>query len=309
MEIIYRFIPNKMITVHDKDPPWMTPETKTAIKRKHRIYNKYVKRGHKPDEWEYVRSTRNEISKIITDGKENYFACLGRKLSDPSVEIKTYWSTLNKIVNKKKTTNIPPLLENGLFVINFQAKADMFNEFFVQQCSFNVNDSTLPNPISLCNVFLKVIEIDKKKLLKNIRALDCNKAHGWDNVSISIIKICDAEVVKPLCLIFNQCSETGVFQKCGTVGNALPTHKKESTQLKKNYRPISLLPICGKISDKIIFDSICKHFTDSKLLSPNQSGFRPGDSTINQLLYITHELYSAFEDCPSRETRAVFWTF
>ena len=38
----------------------------------------------------------------------------------------------------------------------------------------------------------------------------------------------------------------------------------------------------------------------------NQSGFRPGDSTINQLLSITHTIYTAFEDVPSRETRAVF---
>ena len=88
-------------------------------------------------------------------------------------------------------------------------------------------------------------------------------------------------------------------------GNVLPTHKKESKQLKKNYRPISLLPICGKIFEKIIFDSIYKHFTD-KLFTPSQSDFRPGDSTINQLLYITHTTYSAFEDYPSRETRAVF---
>ena len=100
--------------------------------------------------------------------------------------------------------------------------------------------------------------------------------------------------------------ETGVFPEMWKWGNVLPTHKKESRQLKKNYRPISLLPICGNIFEKIIFDSIYKHFTDNKLFTPNQSGLRPGDSTTNQLLYITHKIYSAFEDYPSRETRAVF---
>ena len=168
IEIIDRFIPNKMIKLHDKDSPLMTREIKTAIKRKHRIYNKYVKWRCKPNEWEYVRLTRNETSKIIREGKENYFACLGRKLSDPSVRIKTYWSTLNKIVNKKKTTNIPPVLENGLFVTNFQTKADIFDEFFVQQCSLDINDSSLPNPISRCSVYLKDIEIDQKELSKII---------------------------------------------------------------------------------------------------------------------------------------------
>ena len=58
--------------------------------------------------------------------------------------------------------------------------------------------------------------------------------------------------------------------------------------------------------EKIIFDSIYKHFTNNKLLTPNQSDFRPGNSTINHLLYITHKINSAFEDYPSRETRAVF---
>ena len=78
MDIMLRYIPNKMIKCHDKDPPWITPEIKTAIKRKHRVYNKYVRQDRKPEEWEYVRVTRNETSKIITDAKETYFASLGR---------------------------------------------------------------------------------------------------------------------------------------------------------------------------------------------------------------------------------------
>ena len=43
MGVMSRFIPNKMITCNDKDPPWITPKIKTAIKCKHRVYNKYVR--------------------------------------------------------------------------------------------------------------------------------------------------------------------------------------------------------------------------------------------------------------------------
>ena len=43
---------------------------------------------------------------------------------------------------------------------------------------------------------------------------------------------------------------------------------------------------------------------ENNLISTHQSGFRPGDSTINQLLLITHEIYEAFEN--HQETRAVF---
>ena len=75
---------------------------------------------------------------------------------------------------------------------------------------------------------------------------------------------------------------------------------------KKNYRPISLLPICGKIFEKIIFDAIYDHLCKNQLLTPKQSGFRPGDSTVNQLIAITLQIHAAFEEFPSRETRAVF---
>ena len=55
-----------------------------------------------------------------------------------------------------------------------------------------------------------------------------------------------------------------------------------------------------------MFDAIYEYLCVNQLLTPNQSGFRPGDSTVNQLVSIMHQIYSAFEEFPSRETRAVF---
>ena len=91
--------------------------------------------------------------------------------------------------------------------------------------------------------------------------------------------------------------------------NILPVHKKQSRQLIKNYRPISLLPICEGVFEKLILDFIYKHLCNSRLITPNQSGFKPGDSTINKLLSITHNIYEGFEMELSRETRAVFLTY
>ena len=45
-------------------------------------------------------------------------------------------------------------------------------------------------------------------------------------------------------------------------------------------------------------------FTDNELVSSNQSGFKPGDSCINQLSCITHDIYQSFDD--GLETRASF---
>ena len=80
--------------------------------------------------------------------------------------------------------------------------------------------------------------------------------------------------------------------------------KKNERNLLKNYRPISLLPICGKIFEKLIFDNLYEYVFSNNFISDKQSGYRRGDSTVKQLLSITHEIHKAFDD--GNEIRAVF---
>ena len=81
--------------------------------------------------------------------------------------------------------------------------------------------------------------------------------------------------------------------------NIIPVHKKEKKNILKNYSPISLLPVCGKIFEKCIYNSIYSNFESNNILSKSQSGFRKGDSCISQLLAITHQIYTNFDAYPS----------
>ena len=87
----------------------------------------------------------------------------------------------------------------------------------------------------------------------------------------------------------------------------IPIHKKGDKQLLQNYQPVSLLPICGKIFERIIFNPIFEYLEKNSLLCPNQSGFRPFDSCENQLLSIVHhDIYANFADQrPTLEVRAI----
>ena len=80
--------------------------------------------------------------------------------------------------------------------------------------------------------------------------------------------------------------------------------KNGNKQTSKNYRPVSLLPIYGKIFECLIYNSLFEFFIANELISSNSSGFKPGDSCINQLLSITHEIYKSFDD--GYEVRGVF---
>ena len=56
------------------------------------------------------------------------------------------------------------------------------------------------------------------------------------------------------------------------------------------------LNYCRKILERLIFNEIFRFLIERNLISSNQSGFKPGDSCINQLLSITHEIYKSFDD-------------
>ena len=102
LDIFSRNIPNKIVTCHDKDAPWITPQVKAAIKRNSRIYSKWNKRGRKPEERAQVVETQNQTTKLIKEAKNSYYEKLGNLLSDPSSGEKHFWNAFKKLANKKK---------------------------------------------------------------------------------------------------------------------------------------------------------------------------------------------------------------
>ena len=144
MTVLSKHIPKKVCAFSDREPPWITREIKTAIKRKHRVHKKFNSRGRNPADWERIRIRRNETARLVDTAKVNYFKNLGHKLTDVKTDIKVYWQTINKTLNKNKVTCIPSLLEDDVFVTKFQTKPVIFNEHFVQQCSLINNSSQLP---------------------------------------------------------------------------------------------------------------------------------------------------------------------
>ena len=106
--------------------------------------------------------------------------------------------------------------------------------------------------------------------------------------------------------LFNNCLNQSIFPDIWERSNILPIHKKGDKQIISNYRTVSLLPICGKIFERLIFNSLYEHVEENKLLSVHQSGFRSNDSCVNQLLPIVHNLYRGCDVYPTLETRGVF---
>ena len=106
--------------------------------------------------------------------------------------------------------------------------------------------------------------------------------------------------------IFRNIILTGIYPDPWKLANVTPVHKKDDKKLTKNDRPISLLAICAKLFERILFNNIYNYLISNNLITSNRSGFKPGDSTTNQLLYLTHIIHSSFDSSMSLEVRHVF---
>ena len=211
---------------------------------------------------------------------------LTQKLNDPKTSSKTYWSILKTFYSSKKVPWIPLLFISNKLESDFKLKANFFNKFFADKCTPPIqNNSVIPN-LSECWSMNRLASIvfNDESILKIIRTLDLNKALGHDDISIRMIELCDKCIISTLSLIYENCINSRISPKIWKKSNVVPLQKKGDEQFIDNYRPVSLLPVFGKILERFIFK-----------LNENHSGFRTSDSCEYQLLSIVHDIYASFD--------------
>ena len=186
---------------------------------------------------------------------------------------------------------------------DFFKKANYFNMLFASKCTPLSNCSSLPSSLDLeTEARLTSINFSDNDILKIIRSLDINKAHGHDDISVRMVKICDDSIKKPLSIIYKNCIKTGIYPNAWKKSNIVPVHKKGDKQNVNNYRPVLLLPIFGKVFEKILFISIFGLFQDflqnrqqQVLINDQCSSLTPVLSGVYRVLYWPFVLFSSLE--------------
>ena len=306
LNIMANFIPNEIKKINPRDPPWLTKPLRNMLKKQKRLFKNFKRHGYKIEDKTRVDAFSEECKLAIAVAKKIFINKSGSALADPNTAKKAYWKIVNKLMNKCKSPIIPPILVNNKFIINCKDKAILFAEFFSQQCKLITNNSILPIFHFITDSRFDTFDISNAEITLLIRKLNAKKANGPDKISSRMLILCDDTIVPPLKIIFNNILTTGVYPTLWKSANVTPIHKKNDKQSIKNYRPISLLPICAKIFEKIIFDQLYSHFTSNSLITNNQSGFISGDSTTNQLLELVNEIHKSFDQRNSHEVRSVF---
>jgi len=133
-----------------------------------------------------------------------------------------------------------------------------------------------------------------------MKGVDTSKACGYDGIGIKIIKLCSEGFHVYFTYFIHLSLSLGQYPSAWRLTNVIPLFKNNNPQHKVNYRPVSLLASFSKICERVVFF----HLMETGILYKFQSGFRPDDSTINQLIILVHKIYEALEG--SKEVRGVF---
>ena len=206
-----RFVPNEIITIDDRGPPWLNHKIKSLIKNKTEYFQNYVDPNNAVS-LRHFEQMHDALGKNIDIFKQKHYSKLSRKLAYYKINPKFYWFILKRFLNNKKIPCIPPSIHNNQFVVDFKGKSKLFNSFFAKQCTNIETRTNLPTQIlRRTNKCLNTINFTKDDILRVISKLNPDKGHGHDQISISIIQICDKAIYKPLNFIYSSWIKSGIF--------------------------------------------------------------------------------------------------
>ena len=113
-------------------------------------------------------------------------------MSNPDISCKKWWSIVNRVCGREKSSSIPLIVENEVPIFDSKEKACIFNEYFVLQSELPVACAIPPviQPYDQAQRFLSSITATEEQVLKLMKGVDISKACGYDGVGNKIIKLC-----------------------------------------------------------------------------------------------------------------------
>ena len=286
------FIPNKIIKIRPCDKKWFTPEIRYKLKQRNK-WHKRLKRCNSDQNQAMFKQKRAEANVAMMTAKAQYYETIKNRLCSPNVDKKEYWHLLSMLYGPKINNGIPSLKEGSDIISTSNEKADIFNKHFLEKSKLPDVLPQIPNLHIIPDNSLSGIDITEDNVTKTLKSLNIKKANGPDNISNRILKETANSICGPLTKIFKKSITTGKFPQSWKSANVVPVFKKGDKQNKNNYRPISLLPVIGKVLERLVFKEIYMYCSDHNILTWRNSGYKPLDSSINQLVYLSHKIYEA----------------
>ena len=292
--------------------PWITPGIIASVNRKEFLYTQWKKSTSKTnvlgDSTLYLKykDFRRKLKYIIRSAKRLYYC---RKFNKVNGNMKKTWALINELRGKSKANIKASFFINGNLVKDKREISNGFNLFFssvTKKLNSKLHssrpvgsaDQSLNQP-NFKKFFNKRVPgsifmspCDNEEIEKTIKSFQNDKA---SDISVSILKKCAHLISGHLSRFMNAFMESGTFPNILKVAKITPIFKKGDPQIFDNYRPISILPIFGKIFEKLIYARLYDFLLSKNVIYDKQFGFRKNHSTSHAVNYSINKIISNLE--------------
>ena len=308
--ILDRMCPVRSFRIKNYRPDWMTNDLIEQIKDRDYFYRK-AKRTKDEDDWNIAKHLRNTTNSNIRLAKRD-FILKELKLNDNNA--KKFWKTIKSVMpTGKESPSNDIMLRKGNDKIDRCEVASYINDFFINVGKLSKDlilftdgpkeGMTPPADITPCSL----TEVTEREVFGVIRRINVSKSSGLDNINSNTIKIAFEHLITEVTHMYNLSIRTAKFPNTWKSALVIPIPKKGNPTKVQNYRPISLLPLPGKVMEKLIHQHLSMYLENNSWLEPVQHGFRKSHSTIHSVAQLTNYIYKRLDD--RLPTLAVFIDF
>ena len=285
--------PLKSYKVSETREPWVTNEAMEAIKAKDRMLKKAKRTGLVRD-WEETKRLWNEVGGNLRNLRANFLTQQQEAFkSDP----KKFWKSVSSIVPDKKVKSAEVWLKDQTTgrEVNSKGVAEHFNSFFSYvgpNLAKNYSEKWYYYGERM-DVGMQQMETDEEEVFNLCKGINIYKSSGIDGLSSRICKDAFLALSHQLTYLLNCSLSMAVFPEAWKIATVVPLFKGGSKGDVNNYRPVSLLPLPGKLIEKVAHKKNSGFLEANNLLCEHQGGFRKGFSTVATMADLTDDIFNA----------------
>ncbi len=305
--LIDKYIPLKKLSkkeIEQSFKPWITKGIRTSIRKREKIYKKYVKTKDPATKEHYhsqFKTLKTEIAGLIRTSKKLHYQ---KFFNDNSNNLKKTWIGIKELIQiKNKNFNQISSINIDEVTCNDPQKiSEEFNNYFssiatnIQKKIYNAGKGyekflLNPNPSSFF-----INPTDEKEIISIILGFNTKKATGPNSLPIEILLLLANDIATPLKMIINLSLQTGIYIEKLKISRVIPIYKEKGNKLEcSNYRPISLLSNLNKIFEKIMHSRLYNFLEIHNVIHNKQFGFRRKHSTNHALIELTESVRNALD--------------
>lgn len=287
------FFPLVDVTSKNNSINWFNSDLK-RLRDKLMLATTIFKATNSNDAKELCKNLKKQYRNKIKVAKKHTFSNYMKKSKNKA---KAAW----KVINTTRKSS---------FKNDVDFPAENINNFFINTTD-NLKKS-LPKPADTFDYFLSkapsamssffLAPVDSAEVLTAINSLKNSNSYDVYNLNSKIMKQISDILVEPLTNLYNCCIANGIYPKAFKIAKVTPVPKNNNVKNIENLRPISILPILGKIFEILIKARLDKFLLDQNLLSSYQFGFQKNRGTVQAVRELVEKITLAFDSKKSVST-------